>query len=90
MLKMSDEFKQPSLAATPGLDDLEREALETVYRPPSQHSREDALPRFSMDEAMLIDAQQVHRMLRTVVLDIQTSGHSEKRLFRRSLKQHPL
>ncbi|WP_438866882.1 hypothetical protein [Pseudomonas sp. L1(2025)] len=90
MLKRTDEGRAHALAATPALDDLEREALETVYRPPSQRSIEDAGQRFPMDEAMLISVQEVHRMLQTVVVEVQVSGRSEKQFFCRGLKRRLL
>ncbi len=43
-----------------------------------------------MDEAMLISVQEVHRMLQTVVVEVQVSGRSEKQFFCRGLKRRLL
>lgn len=68
-------------------DDLEREALEEVYRPPPQRSAAGEVQRFPVDEHLLNALQEVEQRVHTVVIDARRDGNSGVRFFRGGLKQ---
>lgn len=71
----------------PDLDDLEREALEPIYRPLTQPASEEAIERFPMDEHLLNAWQQGNESLRTAVMALRAKQKADLPLFRGGLRQ---
>lgn len=71
----------------PYLDDLEREALEPVYRPPTQPASEEAIERFPMDEHLLNVWQQGNESLRAAVMALRAKQKADLPLFRGGLRK---
>ena len=71
----------------PDLDDLEREALEPIFRPLTQPASEEAIERFPMDEHLLNVWQQGNESLRTGVMALRAKQKADLPLFRGGLRQ---
>ena len=87
MLRFGDDSKKVFETVTDGLDELEREALEVIYRQPPQLSGDSAVERFPVDEHLLNAIEAVRHKIHTSITDGRVHRNSDLRFFRGGLRQ---